>query len=218
MSDANRISTIIRAYDAAIIRLYCFLRFQIIRQRFLDEVEQYLPEKGRVVDIGCGFGLFSLYFAGKRRDVQFTGVDRNARRIATAQKAAATLGLANVQYTAADVADHRFTGPFDAAYMLDIIHHIPLSAVVPLITQIRDKLTDGGVLVIKDVNNKPLYKRWFTWWLDKAMDPKTPVHYWSINKLTALLREQGFTVYAHQMVDVLPYPHVIYICWKKRAG
>ena len=32
-------------------------------QPFLDEIGQYLPRGGRILDFGCGFGLFSLYFA-----------------------------------------------------------------------------------------------------------------------------------------------------------
>lgn len=214
MSETRKIAAVIRAYDAFIVRLYCFLRFQIIRQRFLDEVGQYLPESGRVMDIGCGFGLFSLYFASVRRDVRFFGIDRNVRRITMARRAAERLGTTNVQYEAYDVSDYPFSEPFDAAYMLDIIHHIPTEAVPLLLAQIRDRLSVGGCLIVKDVADRPCYKRWFTWWLDKAMDPKTPVHYWSIAELTALLRQMGFSVYVHQMLDILPYPHVIYVCRK----
>lgn len=215
MSKRSHISSIIKAYNTPIIRLYCLLRFQILRQRFLDEIEQYLPKGGHILDIGCGFGLFSLYFAMSRPEATFTGVDRNVKRIETARLAAQKLGLHNATYVPADVGGHDFQGTFDAAYMLDIIHHIPTQAVVPLVRQIHDKLSDNGCLIIKDVNNKPLHKRWFTYILDKAMDYKTPVHYWSINKLSALLREEGFTVYVHQMVDYLPYPHVIYVCRKQ---
>ena len=44
---------IIRAYDDPIIRAYCWGRFGILRQRFLDEIGQYLPGEGVVLDIGC---------------------------------------------------------------------------------------------------------------------------------------------------------------------
>jgi hypothetical protein len=68
------------------------------------------------------------------------------------------------------------------------------------------------MLVIKDVDRTPAYKRWFTLALDKIMDPATPVHYWEAGELTALLSDIGFGVRRHLMVDILPYPHVLYIC------
>jgi hypothetical protein len=55
-------------------------------------------------------------------------------------------------------------------------------------------------------------KRWFTWWLDRAMAPTTPVYYWSAAALTGALTEAGFEVRRHLMVDLLPYPHVLYVC------
>src|SRR5262245_52087695 len=99
------IRDIIRAYDDPVVRAYCWARFGILRQRFLDEIGQYLPAEGPVLDIGCGFGLFSLYYAatGPRRVVR--GLDVNARRIALARRAAARLALANVVYEQGDARD-----------------------------------------------------------------------------------------------------------------
>jgi len=45
-----------------------------------------------------------------------------------------------------------------------------------------------------------------------TMAPATPVHYWSADALTAALDRAGFVVRRHLMVDLLPYPHVLYVC------
>jgi len=42
-----------------------------------------------VLDIGCGFGLFSLYYAATGRQRFLRGIDLDARRIAIARRAAA---------------------------------------------------------------------------------------------------------------------------------
>jgi hypothetical protein len=47
------------------------------------------------------------------------------------------------------------------------------------------------------------------------MAPATPVHYWPAETLVAALEETGFGVRRHLMVDVLPYPHVLYVCQKR---
>jgi SAM-dependent methyltransferase len=206
------IRSIIRAYDDPIVRAYCWARFWIMRQRFLDEIGQYLPESGPILDIGCGFGLFSLYYAatGPRRVLR--GLDLNGRRIALARRAAARLGLDNVVYEEADARQFKGDGEVVAAYMLDIVHHVPPAAVPPLLAQLRRALPPGGLLLVKDVDTRPAPKRWFTWALDRLMSPGTPVAYWSAEALTAALEAAQFSVRRHLMVDVLPYPHVLYIC------
>jgi len=208
----DTVRSIIRAYDDPVIRLYCWGRFGILRQRFLDEIGQYLPPSGDVLDIGCGFGLFSLYYAATARGRFLRGLDVNARRIAIARRAAAKLGIDNVAYTIGDACDFKADDEFAAAYMLDIVHHVPPETVAPLFDRLRRALAPGGRLIVKDVDTRPAPKRWFTWALDKAMAPRAPVHYWSADALTGLLEASGFRVYRHLMVDLLPYPHVLYIC------
>ena len=208
----DSVRRIIRAYDDPIIRLYCWGRFGILRQRFLDEIGQYLPPSGEVLDIGCGFGLFSLYYAATGPERILRGLDVNARRIAVARRAAARLGIENVAYSVGDARDFKADGEVAAAYMLDIVHHVPPETVPPLLRQLRRALAPGGRLLVKDVDTRPAPKRWFTWVLDKAMAPGAPVRYWSADELTNLLESTGFEVYRHVMVDVLPYPHILYIC------
>jgi SAM-dependent methyltransferase len=206
------ILSVISAYDDWIVRAYCWGRFWILRQRFLDEIGQYLPHAGRVLDLGCGFGLFSLYYATMRPRLELEGIDLDRRRILMARAAAKRLGLGNVRYQVGDVIEYRDSGLFDAAYMLDIVHHIRADAVRPLLEQMAKVLPPGGRLLVKDVERRPAWKRWFTHALDRLMDPRAPVHYWSGDDLQALLEQVGFTVYRHLMVDILPYPHILYIC------
>jgi SAM-dependent methyltransferase len=208
---SDAVHRVIGAYDDWIVRAYCWGRFGILRQRFLDEIGQYLPERGRVLDVGCGFGLFSLYYASVRPGLTLEGLDRNPRRIAMARAAAQRLGLGNVRYEVGDATDFRGGRLFDGAYMLDIVHHIPPEAVRPLLEQLGKVLPAGARLVVKDVDSRPAYKRWFTHVLDLAMDPRTPVHYWPAEELQALLESVGFRVYRHLMVDMFPYPHVLYV-------
>ena len=209
---SETIRRVIRAYDDPIVRAYCWGRFWIMRQRFLDEVGQYLPRRGRVLDLGCGFGLFSLYYASVRPEIAVEGIDLAPRRIAMARAAAGRLGLANVAYEVGDARAFQGGRSFDAAYMLDIVHHIPPETVRPLLEQLAKVLPPGGRLLIKDVDSRPAWKRWFTHALDRVMDPRSPVRYWSGEELQGLLEDVGFGVYRHLMVDILPYPHVLYVC------
>lgn len=209
---SETVRRIIRAYDDPVVRAYCWVRFAILRQQFLDEIGRHLPAAGPVLDIGCGFGLFSLYYAATEPRRVLHGVDIDGRRIAMARRAARRLGLDNVSYEQGDARDFKGAGAAQAAYMLDVVHHVPAASVPPLLAQLRRALPAGGWLLVKDVDTRPAGKRWFTWAFDKAMAPRTAVHYWSREDLTAALETGGFRVRAQRLPDVLPYPHVLYVC------
>ena len=201
------------AYDDRIVRAYCWGRFGILRQRFLDEIGQYLPARGRVLDVGCGFGLFSLYYASVCPRLAIEGLDLNPRRIEMARAAAGRLGLANVSYEVGDACDFRGGTLFDAVYMLDIVHHVPEDAVRPLLEQLAKVLPPGGRLLIKDVDSASRVEApGSRYALDKVMDPATPVRYWPAEELAGPRRVGRLPRHRHLMVDVLPYPHVLYIC------
>jgi SAM-dependent methyltransferase len=208
------IARVVEAYDDWLIRAYSRTRFLILRQRFLDEIGQYLPASGDVLDLGCGFGLFSLYYAQLRPSLRFHGVDLNPRRIAIAREAARRLDLANVEYSVGDARGFRAPRPYAGAYMLDIVHHVEPDAVRPLLTELHAALVPGARLLVKDIDRYPAYKRWFTHALDVLMSPGSPPHYWAADALQAELERTGLRVHRHLMVDFLPYPHVLYVCRK----
>ena len=208
----DAIRRVVSAYDDPIIRAYSWGRFLILRQRFLDEIGQYLPAEGAILDIGCGFGLFSLYYARLIPAASFRGLDLNARRIALASEAARRLGLGNTAYAVGDARTYRADGEYAAAYMLDIVHHVPPETVEPLLSELHKAIRPGGCLIVKDVDTQPAYKRWFTHALDLLMSPGGVIHYWPAGELAALFQRIGFRVYRHLMVDFLPYPHVLFVC------
>src|SRR5215468_3186361 len=96
------IRNVVRAYDDPVVRAYCWARFLVLRQRFLEEIGQYLPASGAVLDIGCGFGLFSLYYAATAPARFVRGIDLSTRRVAMARRAAARLAIENVSYEEGD--------------------------------------------------------------------------------------------------------------------
>jgi 2-polyprenyl-3-methyl-5-hydroxy-6-metoxy-1,4-benzoquinol methylase len=210
------IAAIVRHQPDAIVRAYSRVRFLILRQSFLEAIGQYFPERGEILDLGCGFGLFSLYYAIMGPERRVTGVDLNPRRIEMARRCAASLGVTNAGYHAEDVLRWRDERRFDAIYMLDLVHHLPADSVAGTLERIADRLAPGGTLIIKDVADRPTYKRLFTLVLDRLMVGMEPIRYWPVLELSSLLRSLGFDVKVHAINDFLPYPHVLYVC--RRVG
>ncbi len=209
---------IVAAYGTPLVRLYSRIRFLILHAEFLDEMGQYLPESGLVLDIGCGYGLSALYFATQFPQLKIRGMDVNPRRIKMAQEAAARLGLENVEFHAQDAAEFVCDEAIEGAYMLDLIHHVRQESVRHLFEPIAQHMSPGRRLVVKDIEPRPLHRLAYVWLMDKMMDYRAPLHYWSSPAVQELLRSLGFDVYRHSVLDHLPSPHVVYIAVKKEGS
>lgn len=210
--DQQLAASVMQSYTDPLVKAYCMARFLIIHQRFLNELLQFMPREGRVLEVGCGFGLFALYFASMHEQLHISGIDLNAQRIALAQQAAQTLGRQNVYFQHGDARTLRLEETYDAIYMLDILHHLPPAEVPRLLAEVKSHLKPGGVLLVKDVDTRPFHKLAFTWALDVLMTGGELPHYLPSEQLVGLLRQTGFQVFTHDMVDLLPYPHRLYFC------
>jgi SAM-dependent methyltransferase len=58
-----------------------------------------------ILDVGCGVGILTTFFARQHPDMTFIGIDRSPASIARAQEQAKVFGLANVQFECLDL-DH----------------------------------------------------------------------------------------------------------------
>ncbi len=208
--------TLIKSYSDPVVRAYCTIRFRIMNMRILEEIGQYLPKSGNIMDIGCGFGLFTNYYALLSPDRKFTSLDINKTRIQAALEASTRLHLSeHITYYALPAEQlSEVPGVFQAAYMLDIIHHLRKDSSTVLLKTIYNKLSSQGILILKDIATTPKWKVWFTWLLDILMTPKSPPHYVSVATLRNQLEKIGFDVKIHELRDILPYPHVLYVCRK----
>ena len=142
-------------------RAYANVRFSILRPKLLSVMDLLLPDEGRILDIGCGFGLFAAYFGQTQPARRIVGVDPNERRIAMAKRVCAGLGLEN-EFVAGDARSVSLEGRFAGAYVLDVMHHIPADDQLPMLERLRDLLAPRGVLVLKDITTEPHLQLKFT--------------------------------------------------------
>jgi 2-polyprenyl-3-methyl-5-hydroxy-6-metoxy-1,4-benzoquinol methylase len=194
-------------------RAYAAIRFSILRPKLLSVMDLLLPDEGRILDVGCGFGLFASYFGQMQPRRRIVGVDPNARRIRLATHVAEAVGLTGANapsFHVGDVRDAQLVGPFAGIYVLDVMHHIPKVDQVPVLERLRDLLVPGGVLVIKDITTEPHYQLLFTKLLDRVMvGLDEELAYRHHREWGEVLASLGFKVRMVRVPDVLPYPHVV---------
>ncbi len=68
-----------------------------------SEVAERVGEARRVLDVGCGVGILTTFYAQQSRQCSFTGIDRSPASVAAAQAQAAALGLSNVRFECLDL-------------------------------------------------------------------------------------------------------------------
>lgn len=208
------IDRIVSTYPPA-IKFYTIVRFKIINLRFLLEIEQHLPDEGKILDIGCGFGLFALYMAACKPNVQVIGLDINRRRLQIAESSAAKLGLTNVSFRFGDLREWKPTERIDGAYALDVFHHIPVESGNSLLTTLCSHLRPGGKFILKDIDTHPRAMMFFTYLLDLLMSPRDSFYYRSATVWQKQLESIGFEKpFLHYLWDVLPYPHILLVATK----
>jgi len=215
MHDIALMKEIIRNYSSLIIRTYSFVRFTIIKPDLLDQISDLMPRDGDFLDLGCGFGLFPIYYGLKDRERHITGIDKNKNRIREARAVAKKFNLHNLKFINKDLMDGLFSGTYDVIYTFDLLHHIPNKVSENLMRHIYNKLRKGGTLIIKDVTVEPRWKLWFTYILDKIMTKNEPLHYKHHNEVALFLEGLGFKVKVQKISDILPYPHVLFVCEKQ---
>ncbi len=191
-------------------RAYANIRFSIMRPKILSVLDLLLPESGRILDIGCGFGLFAAYFGQTQPARRIVGVDPDERRIKMARATVDALGLDGHTFIAGDARNAEVEGPFDGAYILDVMHHLPKEDQLPLLQRLHGLLAPRGVLVLKDITTEPWFGLKFTELLDRAMvGMKEPLSYRHHREWGEMLTSLGFAVRVVRVPDILPYPHIV---------
>ncbi len=79
----------------------------------------------RVLDLGCGWGSFTLFAAQLHPEAQFTAVSNSVTQREFIERQVQTLGLSNVQVLTADINHFDWTGkPFDRVVSVEMMEHV----------------------------------------------------------------------------------------------
>ncbi len=214
-SHRDLLRRIVDCYDSPVTRAYCTARFFIINVNILDILRLSLRGRRRILEVGCGFGLIGCYLASSDPEVEYVAVDLDEDRIAAARLTAERLGLPNIRFEVGDARTLTVEKSYDAALMVDLVHHLPLESRQPLFDQLMNHLGPDGRLVIKDIVPRPKWKLFWTWALDVAMTRGTDMWYWDERQfrdaIATAVEPDGVAAETYPISDWLPDPHIAYI-------
>lgn len=149
-------------------------------------IEKLFPEKGKILDIGCGYGFFLEEMKIRGWKVEGVELSKPAAEIAR-KKTGATIHSCSVE-------DLQISSRYDVITLFYVIEHVadPLS----ILRSIRKLLAPGGILVLRYPNTTPLLK--FSGALARRLTlMQAPSHLYDYNgkSMHLLLDKAGYKSY-----------------------
>ena len=139
-------------------------RFYVPTKMAMDELTQMLirysrrskgkSDFGRVLDVGCGRGQYSLLLRELGSVELLHGVDLDERKIDVARRALAHVNQDLPEplawtFSVGD-ATNMISGTFNTILLLDVLHYVPQTEQLAMLNDLAERLDEGGVLIIRD--------------------------------------------------------------------
>lgn len=176
-----------------------------------------VPAQAKVLDVGCGHGLFVNTLAAGSSARQITGCDPSDGKIASAR--ASSSSFPHVRYVHGIAQEIDEPGTFDAISIVDVLYLLSDELAVQLLWHCRRLLKDDGILLLKTNDRRPWWKFAIVW-LEEVLMVKVmgftqgnQLHFRSHDQYLRMLEEAGFEVEQVQKLDGWrPVPHRLFIC------
>jgi trans-aconitate methyltransferase len=201
-------------------KLTILARLVFCARPVIDVLERHLPEKGLILDLGCGYGTISHLVSSAHTDRSVIGVDMSSRRIEAAKSGVNHND--SVEFHAADVREFQIPR-CSAVIMIDILYMLTFEEQERLLSRCYEKLRDNGVVIIKDNCKSPYWKYAYAY-MEDVIKTKLGLYgkevaenssrYWDVHEFLELLGRIGFRAKAIPLKSHLPYPGVFYVCRK----
>lgn len=172
-------------------------------------LEKLVPKRGLIVDLGCGYGIFSNYLGltGPQREI--LGIDLDKEKIKFADR-----GIKNVKFLRADINKIELKKA-DIILLIHVLHHLnSFLKQEKLLLACREKLAAKGQIIIAEVDKKPIFKYFLGWLADHLLYPGDKIFYRFPAEFKKLFTALKFHVKIIKADKGTPFAHVIYILGK----
>ncbi len=181
-------------------------RLVIVPWRHLDP--ELRNVHGRVLSLGCGFGLIERYLARMCQDVVVEGLELDESRVRAAAVSSHLEPRVTVHHR--DVLALPDEQSFDAVLAVDVFHHIPSAQHAEVASALFRALRPGGTCLVKDIDTVPAWKHRFNQWHDRIVTGEFSVDARPRGEMAGVLERAGFST---DLVTTTgrfsPYPHYL---------
>ena len=178
------------------------------------EVAAAVPERGRILEIGCGHGLFSAYLAAGSPQRDVVGIDIDERKIALAELAIRRGAKMRVQRVEPGALPD---GTWDAAVIVDVLYLLPEDDQRRMISLAARALAEGGRLIVKETALRPAWKFRLTQLQELLMVKITritagqDIAFVGSEAIAGWMRAEGLSVSERPLEAGSLHPHVLIV-------
>ncbi|HEX5025959.1 MAG TPA: 1-acyl-sn-glycerol-3-phosphate acyltransferase [Agriterribacter sp.] len=124
-----------------------YMRVKVKLEKDYHAFHQLLPLRGKLLDIGCGYGFMSymLHFAAPERNI--TGIDYDAEKTVVANHCFSK--NEKINFIHSDILNFAFE-KYDGIILADMLHYLTAAQQKDIIQRCIGSLNTGGVLIIRD--------------------------------------------------------------------
>lgn len=124
-----------------------------------EAANDFVPESGKLLEIGCGRGLFSTWAAVTHPQLEVMGTDIDERKIADAKIIAKNWHRdQKISFAQSKPVSDVPAGPWQAIAIVDVLYLMQKDKQFELLKQCAKQLAPRGVLIIKQMNTHPHWK------------------------------------------------------------
>jgi 2-polyprenyl-3-methyl-5-hydroxy-6-metoxy-1,4-benzoquinol methylase len=113
----------------------------LIKEKLKDTLSRSIPNKGTVLDFGCGPGI---YVDILHKDYQVDGIDVSEAMIKTAKE-----NLPNNTFYLGNFIDYNFDKKYDAIYSISVLEYVPVSKIHDFFKKCSSLLNENGIIFIQ---------------------------------------------------------------------
>jgi len=118
----------------------------IIINPYLRLIDNVLSEELTVLDVGCGSGFITNFFAKTYSRSHFTGVDFSPASINHARFISQEANIQNTNFVNADFASYSTDQQFDVVICQGVLHHMPNYS--EIVKKLTNMIKDDGYLIL----------------------------------------------------------------------
>ncbi|MGV8057135.1 MAG: methyltransferase domain-containing protein [Smithellaceae bacterium] len=169
-----------------------FARMKMMIDPMFRELDQYVRNPRRIIDIGCGYGIPATWLLEIYPQAQVYGLEPDQERVLIANRVVGSRGCVEVG-RAPDLP--QVDGEVDTVIMLDMLHLITDQELQLVLQRIYEKLEAGGTLLIRATilsGRKIPWKRWLETVRMKMM--RIENHFRQEKEIAGFLKQTGFSV------------------------
>ena len=164
-----------------------------------------VPPSGRVLDVGCGAGLFLGTLAADNRIKGGPGFDSSAPAISMASSMAREMPEAHaLSFQCLDATQPWPEGEVNLISLIDVMHHVPPAAQRGVFAEAAARAAPGKWFPYKDMARRPLWRA-IANRLHDLVVAREWIQLCRLSGHIAVGTKEGLTVQARQAIDMLWY-------------